>query len=568
MNAVDLKVRIHFIIKDKLQPLLAKYTGNTVCVIGIALSFIVFNGGIDVGYSNHVQLVPVARRILNPNYLPGDFNITLAYYHHRIFAYVIALFASVLGENRGLIILNVVGMICLSAGLYYVCQTLRIGRSGFLVAGVFIALHVGWAGLGLELNKFIGNPEIYPPTFAHAFMLFAVAGLLKGRYGLTAFLAGLVVFWHVQIGIIFAILLIPVLLYQDRPIRLKKAAYSAVLFLIPASLSLWQLFRMMKEGLKGTFNVNYIDFRMPHHMQLISGVAAAWVAAHLVLQVVAYENLRRTGRRESQMVGILLFMSLALAVLCVVHFVSYYWLRNPTVLEFQFLRLSPFMTVFGVLSFLVALQTWPPLRTIHGEPVSVSAVLIPALFLSPAILSARPLIREALLVKDTHSLVNLRIYDDEPSPWVDICHWIREHTPTNAVYITPPGNNGFTYLSNRSTVVEFKIAPDGGRYLEQWFDRLRDLAGGSLPNGRGFENELLLNEAFATISPTNLIAIAEKYHAEYAVLPVSSATGFEVLYQNGQYRLVRLSESVKSQQHFYSMQNRHPRLSDGLFGQP
>jgi hypothetical protein len=298
----------------------------------------------------------------------------------------------------------------------------------------------------------------------------------------------------------------------------------------------------MREGLKEpSFNVNYINFRMPHHMQLISTVAAVWVAAHLGLQAAAYVKLRHAGRRESQTIGVLLFMSLTLAALCVVHFVAYYWLESSTVLEFQFVRLSPFITVFGVLSLIVSLQRSGALQTgRRGAASAARAFLIPALFVAPALWTTRPLTRGARLVRD--GLVNLRIYDDEASPWTDICHWIRGHAPTNAVYITPPGNAGFTYLSNRSAVVEFKIAPDGGRYLDQWFDRLRDLSGGSLPSGRGFENEALLNEAFATISPTTLIEIAEKYHAEYAVLPVSSGSNFEVLYENRQYRLVKLRE--------------------------
>jgi hypothetical protein len=75
----------------------------------VAAMIIVFNGGIRVGFSNHTGLLPVVRRILDPTYLPNDFNIQLRLYHHRIFAYWIAGLTKFLGEDNALIALSLVG---------------------------------------------------------------------------------------------------------------------------------------------------------------------------------------------------------------------------------------------------------------------------------------------------------------------------------------------------------------------------------------------------------------------------------------------------------------------------
>ncbi|HVF88032.1 MAG TPA: hypothetical protein VM866_10600, partial [Pyrinomonadaceae bacterium] len=99
---------------------------------------------------------------------------------------------------------------------------------------------------------------------------------------------------------------------------------------------------------------------------------------------------------------------------------------------------------------------------------------------------------------------------------------------------------GFTYLSDRSAIVEFKTNPDGGQYLAQWFERLRDLGGGTLPEARGFRNGSLLNKAFASLSTDQIVALGEKYGASYAVLPKLSPAKLEVVYENDQYRLVKL----------------------------
>ena len=42
----------------------------------VTLALIFFGGGIDIGSTNHVGMLPVVRRLLDPAYLTGDFGIT------------------------------------------------------------------------------------------------------------------------------------------------------------------------------------------------------------------------------------------------------------------------------------------------------------------------------------------------------------------------------------------------------------------------------------------------------------------------------------------------------------
>jgi hypothetical protein len=119
-----------------------------------------------------------------------------------------------------------------------------------------------------------------------------------------------------------------------------------------------------------------------------------------------------------------------------------------------------------------------------------------------------------------------------------MCLWIRDHGPTGTTYITPPDKGGFTYLTNRSTVVEFKINPDGGLYLSEWYDRLRDVCGGTLPDAGGYQTYPKLKVAYGLLGSDQLVALADKYRAGYAVLQASSQVRFETLYENQDYRLV------------------------------
>ncbi|HKR01756.1 MAG TPA: hypothetical protein VJT09_13840 [Pyrinomonadaceae bacterium] len=291
------------------QPLL-----SALCVLGIAALFIILNGGISVGSSNQVGLLPVVRRFLDPGYLPGDFGISLRFYHHRTFVYLLGALSAMVGEDNALIALSLAGNLSLSAALFYLCRVLRISLPGFLAAGCLLATGAMWTGRSLEANTFIGEPEIMPTIFSHSLVLLGTATLVQGRYRVTAFLSGLAFLFHLQIGLIFALLLVPFYLMRAVKCGLKELLQPAFLFLAAASIALWHFYRMMQHGLNNSsFSLSYIDFRQPHHFELLSARMAVGVTLHLILLAVVYWCLRRTRRPdESRPLGVLLLMNIML----------------------------------------------------------------------------------------------------------------------------------------------------------------------------------------------------------------------------------------------------------------
>jgi hypothetical protein len=142
-----------------------------------------------------------------------------------------------------------------------------------------------------------------------------------------------------------------------------------------------------------------------------------------------------------------------------------------------------------------------------------------------------------LFTQPSRYYFGIRKYAEQKSGWADACRWIRKHGPV-ALYITPPNRAGFTYLTDRSTVVEYKINPDGALYLPEWYERLRDVCGGSLPEGQGYTNNAHLREMYGSLTEEQLSSLARKYKAGCAVLPASSEVGFKTLYQNDDYKVV------------------------------
>lgn len=511
-----------------------------VCITAVTILIISFNGGVSVGGSNHFGQLPVARRALDPNYLPGDFTIEIRQFHHRVFTYLIAAFSLALGEDRALIFIHLIGMSLLAASLWTLCRGVDLSLPGFVAVGLFLATGLIRTGRGVELNHFVGDADIMPPTFAHAFALLAASSLLRDRYRRAAVFAGMATLFHLQIGLICAVMIAPFYLVKLKHLGVKEASIIVGLFFIAAAPGLLDLVHMLRSGLLKSPSAQYslpfyIDFRHPHHFELISTAAAFWIGAHVIVQIGAYRFLRRIQRPESRSVGKLAVMSLTLCALAAIHFIDYYLIEDGRVATIQFIRLSPLITVFGSLCLVLMINVW-------GDSVAAKtggsriAVFAKAGLILVAILWG---VREA---RKPEAVFRFGIgrYAEQSSNWINICRWIRSNGPRDAVYLTPPGVNGFTSLAERSNVVDFKNNPDSGLYLAQWFERLRDLAGGVLPNGRGFENRQLFNKAYAALSAEQLIEVGEKYGAEYAVLHRSSKVDFEVIHNNDGYRLVKL----------------------------
>ncbi len=509
-------------------------------IAAVTIAIISFNGGISVGASNHFGQLPVARRLLDPGYLPGDFSIEIRQYHHRVFTYLIAAGSAVFGEDRALILLHLIGMSLLAASLWLLCRALNLSLPGFVAVGSFLATNLLRTGKGLELNHFVGDADIMPPTFAHAFVLLAASSMLRDRYRLAALFAGVAALFHLQIGLICAVMITPIYLIKLKQFGVKETLFIIALFFAAAAPALLDLFRMLRSGLLGAASPEYslayyIDFRHPHHFELISAVAAMWVAAHLLIQLAAYLWLRRKKRAEAQTVGRLAVMSLMLVGLAVVHFTDYYLVKNGRVTAIQFIRLSPLITVFGAACLVVMINVWADSRANkinHGRVALLTNVALVLIAASWGVyVATRP---------DAVFHFGVTRYAEQSSSWVKICRWIRANAPHDAVHLTPPGTNGFTSLSERSNVADFKNNPDGALDMAKWFERLRDLAGGELPGERGFENRQLLNRAFTALSAEQLIKVGKKYGAEYAVLPKASKANLEIIHQNDGFRLVKL----------------------------
>jgi hypothetical protein len=320
-----------------------------LCIIVVAVLCVTFNGGINVGASNHVGLLPVVRRILDPGYLPDDFNIALRLYHHRVFAYLLAGLSVVLGETRAVVALHVVGALLLSSALWFLCRTLGLSRLAFLVAGMFLATGFLWTGLGWKRTRSSAILRYNHRSLPIRSCCWRRRFLIRERYRAAAFCAGLTVLFHLQIGVIATAIIAPFYLVRWRAFDWRELMRLAACYLLPAAPALLYLLTMLQRGLlkpvASAYSLAYyIDFRHPHHFALMSARHAWWVAAHMLLQAALWFWLWRRRREDARGIAVLLTMSLALLLLALAHFTDYYLIKHDKFANLQSIRLSPLIT--------------------------------------------------------------------------------------------------------------------------------------------------------------------------------------------------------------------------------
>ena len=59
--------------------------------------------------------------------------------------------------------------------------------------------------------------------------------------------------------------------------------------------------------------------------------------------------------------------------------------------------------------------------------------------------------------------------------WRDACDWIAEHTPPDAVFLTPRYQQTFKWFAGRSEAANWKDVPQDAAKLVEWWQRMQEL---------------------------------------------------------------------------------------------
>ena len=119
--------------------------------------------------------------------------------------------------------------------------------------------------------------------------------------------------------------------------------------------------------------------------------------------------------------------------------------------------------------------------------------------------------------------------------WRAACHWIDEHTPRDALFLTPRSSQTFKWYANRGEVVTWKDIPQNAGQLVEWWRRMAEVHGtGATPPDKPWYPSL------AERGTEQVNQLAEKYQAAYVLTSAEPPLELERVYENRTYALYKV----------------------------
>ena len=109
---------------------------------------------------------------------------------------------------------------------------------------------------------------------------------------------------------------------------------------------------------------------------------------------------------------------------------------------------------------------------------------------------------------------------DDPA-YLAVCHWARDNTPIDAVFLVPPQELSFRLHAQRTIVINFKGVPQLRSELPEWRDRLQTVL--DLPDLRSLPTPMprtlqAIADRYESLPPNHLARTARRYDARYLLL--------------------------------------------------
>lgn len=130
--------------------------------------------------------------------------------------------------------------------------------------------------------------------------------------------------------------------------------------------------------------------------------------------------------------------------------------------------------------------------------------------------------------------------DEEGRANFELYRWLRESSPRDAIYLTPPDLDGARFLGQRAIVVDWKAVPLIPTELMGWYERLCDVTGRELASSGDLGG-------YQSLDLERLRRLVPKYHPDYLVVRRGNERrfpGFPVAYRNGGFTVLQIEQAA------------------------
>jgi hypothetical protein len=444
--------------------------------------------------------------------------------------------------------------------------------TNLLAAASFIVPHIGQSGFPVIEFSLLNR------TFVLPFVLFSLTLQIKNRTWLALALTGLLFNLHIITALFGLAMILADCIMNWRRIDLRQIPLGLLAFLMMAAPVLaW------KAGGPPTdlgVHKGWLDLIVRSvllHLFEYWGTPFLNVMTLGGLGVFAMYLIARRYAPPPEHAARLDAFFLALTLILLVQSLSMYLYPVTILMQLQLMRAGLFTVILAYISFAHYLATRHKSKHADWRLLSVAILfsptpLLPPLLwgqyhrlpgrrrrtLVPAMTAAAVMLAFTLYLYPYRSILPLGVdvYTAQ-TDWYRAQRWARDHTPLDALFITPPQiwsyrESDWRVFSERSTLaslsdaLEIALIP---AYQATWQPRFEAVAPGALDRFRGdyFENKLITQQAYYSLTPGQLQQIAADYGASYLVVEKPNARPFIHCYENPQYLIYALDQTAADQ---------------------
>lgn len=402
-------------------------------------------------------------------------------------------------------------------------------RWGYAVAAsmLFLSLNVGchlageWVVGGFEAKG-----------IAYALVFAALAALVRDRWNIALTLLGAASAWHVLVGGWAAVAAaLCWLLDADRP-SLKTfwpgIALGAVLSLA-GLLPALELNRGLSPDVIAEANDIYVFRRLRHH--LVPQAFAWWMIGRYLLMVLAWAIIRRFAPADRPQAAIERIVVASLIIALIGFGIALCTRQDErwaaALLRFYWFRLADAMLPAGIALRVVSLAASTP----RGRRWWLAGAAICSLLVATASRSSYAVV--TLFHNTPRADAPSKVADH--ADWRAACLWIADHTPADAVFLTPRLAQSFTWYAGRGEVVTWKDLPQDAASVVEWWRRLEAIHGTRWPDAEGDWHESLTE-----LSVSRLRRLAALYSAQYLITLTEPRLDLPRVYTNSTYAVYKL----------------------------
>ena len=404
-----------------------------------------------------------------------------------------------------------------------------------LSAALFLALNY----YGQMAGEWVVG-DVEAKCIAYVFILMALREMVDRRWGKVCFLLGAAIAFHPIVGGWAAVICAALWLAYGRHEQsftsvlpgIISGTLLAIVGVVPALSLTWH----EPPDIVAEANRIYVFERLPHHLSILTLPGAeifSRLARHAAV-LVALAIFGITTRRETALRPITRF-AWGAVVIAVLGLVIEITLTNEPltaakILRYYWFRLTDFaaplaVAILATSTIFTALQRK---RTVGGL-LLIAAFAFSGWYLAEA---CRPRVSALLAGEAPVPPADSKV-TYYPS-WLEVCKWVTENTPPNALFLTPRLNQSFKWRTGRPEVVNRKDIPQDARGIVEWYRRLKDIY---YTTYGGIEQPL---DSIGVLGTERVRELAKKYNASYVLMDRGQLLALPVAFKNEEYIVYRI----------------------------